>query len=506
MKKLVFILSLLIGIATNSFAYDFSAVCESGQTLYYTIISELYHRVIVDRDEEPSTSGDVILPMFVEHDGTTYTVYGIERYAFYSDTLLNSITLSDSIHYIGYAAFSRCYNLQRVEMGNNIRYIEGSAFFLCANLESIELPSTLFSIGQSAFKRSGLQSVSLPNGLMEIGEYMFSNCNSLQEVILPDSLTGISNYMFENCANLQRVEMPSYIEVIGPHAFENCSSLETIEIPNMLTELGSYAFSGCSSIVEIKLILNYRARVHSYAFHNCSNLKRVVIDVHDPFDTWSFIMGNEVFNGTELESITIKSQKVPEITENTFEGVSREIPIIVPCGLASQYENSENWSDFTNIQEDLLYSYNIVTEYDGMGTVQILHEPISCEDGMLEVLAIPQNGYGFFYWLVSDFVYVYWPNPINVEPFADGPIKAVFDVIGVEENNVMPIEVYPNPTDGVICIDVEGLEKIEVYSITGQFIKEFKNNEIDITNQDAGTYLLKVFTSSGWVAKQIIKE
>ena len=240
--------------------------------------------------------------------------------------------------------------------------------------------------------------------------------------------------------------------------------------------------------------------------HNCSNLKRVVIDVHDPFDTWSFIMGNEVFNGTELESITIKSQKVPEITENTFEGVSREIPIIVPCGLASQYENSENWSDFTNIQEDLLYSYNIVTEYDGMGTVQILHEPISCEDGMLEVLAIPQNGYGFFYWLVSDFVYVYWPNPINVEPFADGPIKAVFDVIGVEENNVMPIEVYPNPTDGVICIDVEGLEKIEVYSITGQFIKEFKNNEIDITNQDAGTYLLKVFTSSGWVAKQIIKE
>ena len=255
-------------------------------------------------------------------------------------------------------------------------------------------------------------------------------------------------------------------------------------------------------MTEIKLLMNDRARVQSSAFYNCSNLKRVVIDV--PFDTWSFFLGVDVFNGTDLESITIKCQKVPEITQNTFEGVSKTIPVIVPCGWASQYEEAEYWSEFTNFQEDLLYSYSIVTEYDGMGTVQILHEPTSCEDGWLELLAVPQDGYRFISWYISDLGYVSITNPLSIEPFVDGPITAIFDQTGVDENSIA-IDVYPNPTDGLICIDIEDLERIEVYAINGQFIKEFSSNEIDITELHAGTYLLKVFSKSGWVTKQIIK-
>ena len=506
MKKLFFTLILLIGIAANGFAYDFSAVCESGQTLYYTINSELHHRVIVDMGEESSAiSGDVILPLFVEHGGATYTVYGIGEMAFSRDTLLNSITLSDSIHYIGYGAFMRCSNLHRVVMGNNVYSIDDSAFAYCSRLESIELPNSLYSIGVGVFKQSGLRSISIPNSVKEVWDSAFSNCISLSEVILPDTLlSGISNNLFENCVNLQRIEMPSYYEAIGSNAFENCSLLESIELSSILVGVGSNAFSGCSGITEIKLLLNDRARVQSSAFYNCGNLKRVVIEV--PFNTWSFVLGADVFDGTELESITIKCQKVPEITQNTFEGVSKTIPIVVPCGLASQYENDEYWSEFINIQEDLLYTNIIVTEYDGKGTVQILHEPTSCEDGLLEILAIPQNGYRFLYWFVSDFGYFFHDNPLSIEPFIDGPIKAVFDGTGVDENMVIPIDVYPNPTDGLICIDVEGLDRVEVYSITGQFIKEFKSNEIDIAGQEAGTYLLKVFTSSGLVTKQIIKK
>ena len=122
----------------------------------------------------------------------------------------------------------------------------------------------------------------------------------------------------------------------------------------------------------------------------------------------------------------------------------------------------------------------------------------------MELLAVPQNGYNFLYWFVSDFGYFYHDNPLNIEPFIDCPIKAVFDGTGIDENN-MAIDVYPNPTEGLICIDIEGLERIEVYAINGQFIKEFSSNEIDITELNAGTYLLKVFTSSGWVTKQIVK-
>lgn len=87
----------------------------------------------------------------------------------------------------------------------------------------------------------------------------------------------------------------------------------------------------------------------------------------------------------------------------------------------------------------------------------------------------------------------------------DGPITAIFDQTGVDENS-LAIDVYPNPTDGIICIDIEDLERIEVYAINGQFIKEFSSSEINITELNEGTYLLKVFTSSGWVTKQIVKK
>ena len=310
--------------------------------------------------------------------------------------------------------------------------------------------------------------------------------------------------MFSNCTSLRQVIMPHYVEAIGSYAFENCALLESIELPNALAGIGSYAFSGCSSLAEINLILNDRARVQSSAFYNCNNLKQLTIDV--PHSYGEVFFDSNVFSGTGLESITIKCQKVPTIVQNTFEGVSRMIPIVVPCGLLSQYEEDEHWGEFANIQEDMLYANTIVTEYAGMGTVQILHEPTSCEDGLLEVLAIPNDGNRFLYWLISDFGFVAHDNPLSIEPFVDGPINAVFDGTGVDECSVFPINVYPNPTNGLICIDVEGLDKVEVYSITGQFIKEFKSNEIDITDQEAGTYILKVHTSSGWVTKQIIKK
>lgn len=503
MKKLVITLSLLIGIAAKSFAYDFSAVCESGQTLYYTITSTLHHRVIVDMGEESSTiSGDVILPMFVDYGGTTYTVYGIGQSAFRDDTLLNSITLSDSINYIEDGAFTRCSHLREVRMGNNVRYIEDGAFYRCSQLESLELPNSLCLIGSGAFKQSGLRSISIPNSVKEIWDLAFSHCGSLTEVILPDTLRfGITDNLFEHCENLQRIEMPSFCEAIGANAFENCSSLESIELP-MLLSIGPNAFSGCSGMTEIKLLLNDRARIQSSAFSNCSNLKRVIIDV--PYSYEGIFLESNVFDGTDLETITIKCQKVPEITQNTFEGVSKTIPVIVPCGWASQYEEAEYWSEFTNIEEDLLYSYTVVTEYDGMGTVQILHEPTSCEDGMLELLAVPQDGYRFINWYISDLGYFSITNPLSIEPFVDGPIMAIFDGTGIDENSIA-IDVYPNPTDGIICIDIEDLERIEVYAIDGRFIKEFSSNEIDLTAQDVGTYILKVFTMSGWVTKQIIK-
>ena len=64
--------------------------------------------------------------------------------------------------------------------------------------------------------------------------------------------------------------------------------------------------------------------------------------------------------------------------------------------------------------------------------------------------------------------------------------------------------IYPNPTNDLIHIDYE-ITNVEIFNIVGQLVKETKENVIDLSEQQAGTYILKVFTPSGVVTKQIIK-
>jgi hypothetical protein len=64
--------------------------------------------------------------------------------------------------------------------------------------------------------------------------------------------------------------------------------------------------------------------------------------------------------------------------------------------------------------------------------------------------------------------------------------------------------IYPNPTNDLIHIDYE-ITNVKIYNIVGQLVKETKENVIDLSEQQAGTYILKVFTPSGVVTKQIIK-
>ena len=99
MKKrlLSFILLLVAGI-TAAYAYSFSKVAPTGQTLYYTITSSGSSpkvRVTYPSSGYPFWSssytqptGSLTIPSTVTYSGTTYSVTSIGDYAFYSCTSL----------------------------------------------------------------------------------------------------------------------------------------------------------------------------------------------------------------------------------------------------------------------------------------------------------------------------------------------------------------------------------------------------------------------------------
>jgi hypothetical protein len=63
-------------------------------------------------------------------------------------------------------------------------------------------------------------------------------------------------------------------------------------------------------------------------------------------------IGDRAFRGCiGLTKIYVKAVNSPLIEENTFENVSKSIPVYV-CGSVDEYKKADYWSEFTNIIED----------------------------------------------------------------------------------------------------------------------------------------------------------
>ena len=106
---------------------------------------------------------------------------------------------------------------------------------------------------------------------------------------------------------------------------------------------------------------------------------------------------------------------------------------------------------------------------------------------------------------------------INRNPFIDNPDLASYIfgsnvgqpyTLGNENFVASKVVVYPNPTtDYIIIAGIESEAKAEVFSITGQKIKEVKfTNEVTLSLNDvtAGVYLVKISNENSSITKKII--
>jgi len=69
-------------------------------------------------------------------------VVEIGRYAFAGNPHITSVTIPDSVTYIGFGAFECCENLKSVEFGEGIEYVETEAFYGCSSLEHVTFSET----------------------------------------------------------------------------------------------------------------------------------------------------------------------------------------------------------------------------------------------------------------------------------------------------------------------------------------------------------------------------
>lgn len=78
---------------------------------------------------------------------------------------------------------------------------------------------------------------------------------------------------------------------------------------------------------------------------------------------------------------------------------------------------------------------------------------------------------------------------------------------GVDENDETVSNIYPNPSNGIITIDIDVNSTVTIYNITGQMVYNQSidgKTSIDLSNFEKGTYLVVLKNDRDEISKQVI--
>jgi hypothetical protein len=97
---------------------------------------------------------------------------------------LTSVTISNSVTSIGYAAFAYCRKITSITIGNSMEILGEYAFYENSSLESIIIPNSVTHIEQGAFNEcASLKSITIGSGVTSIKGYAFGSAPVTEFVI-----------------------------------------------------------------------------------------------------------------------------------------------------------------------------------------------------------------------------------------------------------------------------------------------------------------------------------
>ncbi|MCL2070815.1 MAG: leucine-rich repeat domain-containing protein [Oscillospiraceae bacterium] len=180
----------------------------------------------------------------------------------FMDTSITSVTLPESLRFIGKFAFSGATELAEITIPagvtsigdaafessgiSSVTFVAGddeeglsigmAAFAGCAALTSIALPDRVLEVGAYGFTRSGLVSVEIGAGITSIPAGVFEDCEGLVDVIIPDNVERIGDLAFANCVNLGEIDLPDGAVVSETAFYIADTSMPTISAEICTTE------------------------------------------------------------------------------------------------------------------------------------------------------------------------------------------------------------------------------------------------------------------------------
>ena len=299
-------------------------------------------------------------------------VKSIGNRVFAGCSILNTVTLPDSLIHIGDHAFEWS-GLVSFTFPDSVTEVGVNPFVECAHLTCIAVspdhptlaitdgvlfekttqrlitypkakgntsyavPQGTRIIGDFAFCRcTSLCSVTSPDSVTRVGRGGFELCTSLTGIVLPDSITEIGDYAFDNCRSLVSVNIPKGVTSIGKCTFNGCVALSGIDIPDNITSIGDYAFGTCHALTSVS-IPDSVAEIGANPFSNCGRLNQFIVSTDHPVFA---VINNALFHKATMRLIACpctlkaKTYDIPEgthiIGDNAFYNCGYFLSIHIP--------------------------------------------------------------------------------------------------------------------------------------------------------------------------------
>ena len=266
---------------------------------------------------------------------------------------VTEIVLGEGVTAIGEYAFNGFVNLQKVTIPSSVESIGNSAFGECV-LKDVNINSNSI-IGAKYSKYSGtlagifgdaVENYYLGDDVTTIGDCAFYNATNIKSLHLPAQMTSIGEGAFDKCTGLTgEFSFPEGIEILSAYVLQDCSGITSVKLPNTLKEIYTYALAGCD-ITELTLPASLTG-IGMYGLADCKG----------------------------LTSLTCLATTPPEAEKYAFLEIDcPNTPLYVPEGSVEAYQNAEEWKKFNPIRPIASPTdVEQITNDELPATVKILH-------------------------------------------------------------------------------------------------------------------------------------
>lgn len=269
--------------------------------------------------------------------------------------VLTSITLPNTLEYIGASVFTDCTALTEIKLPNNsLRSLGNSAFGGCKGIKHFHIPGTVWSMHNSFAGCTGIESITVDwmstyyrteDGILyNLDKSAIIFVYSLDSTTLTISKTvrSIQSSALDTCTEIERFEceegsvyytaadgvlyantdqgkslvmapkklagklvVPDDVTIVRQNAFNSCTLLTEVQLPASLTKIDGATFRFCSSLAKINIPESV-TYIGQRAFEGCSSLPEVLT-----IPKSVKYIGEYAFNGcTSLKFIYIEPDSV----------------------------------------------------------------------------------------------------------------------------------------------------------------------------------------------------